>query len=236
MKDEMIKKINIELLEMVDEDYREIVQNYFNNEIENYGVRTGEVRKLARRYYGEIKGLSKQDIFEICEELLDTGISENRTIAFQWAHRLKAQYETDDFARFESWIERYVNNWGACDDLCTHALGELVYQYPDLIENLKNWCGSDNIWKRRGAAVTMIYSIRNGEVLDETLEIADLLFSDEEDLVQKGYGWMLKEASKDHPRAVFDYVMAHKEDMPRTSLRYAIEKLPEDWRDRAMDK
>jgi len=236
MEESLIARIESELLEIVDEDYKRDVQNYFNNEIDNYGIRTGEVRKLARRYYGEIKDRPKKDIFKICEELLDTGISENRTIAFQWAHRLKTQYETGDFTRFESWIEEYVNNWGACDDLCTHALGELVYQYPGLIENLKNWCGSDNMWKRRGAAVTMIYSIRNGEVLDETLEIADLLFSDEEDLVQKGYGWTLKEASKDHPRAVFDYVMAHKEDMPRTSLRYAIEKLPEEWRDRAMDK
>ena len=236
MEKSLITSIESDLLEMVDEDYREGVQNYFNNEIENYGVRTGDVRKLARRYYGEIKSLSKQDIFEICEELLDTGISENRTIAFQWAHRLKTKYETDDFARFESWIEKYVNNWGACDDLCTHALGELVYQYPDLIENLKNWCGSDNMWKRRGAAVTMIYSTRHSEVLENVFEIADLLFYDEEDLVQKGYGWMLKETSKDHPRAVFDYVMDNKKEMPRTSLRYAIEKLPEDWQDKAMDR
>jgi len=232
----LIASIESDLLEIVDEDYKEGVQNYFNNEIDNYGVRTGKVRKLAQRYYGEIKDRPKEDIFEICEELLETGISENRTIAFQWAHRIKAQYETDDFVRFESWIEKYVNNWGACDDLCTHALGELVYQYPDLIGNLKNWCGSDNLWKRRGAAVTMIYSIRHSEVLENVFEIADLLFYDEEDLVQKGYGWMLKEASKEYPEEVFDYVMESKEDMPRTSLRYAIEKLSKDWRDRAMDR
>jgi 3-methyladenine DNA glycosylase AlkD len=232
----LIASIESDLLEMVDEDYKEGVQKYFHNEIDNYGVRTGKVRKLARKYYGEVKDLSKDEVFNVCEELLDTGISENRTIAFQWAHRLKSEYERGDFTRFESWVEKYVHNWGACDDLCTHALGVLVYQYPELIENLKNWCSSDNMWKRRGAAVTMIYSIRNGEVLDTVIEIADLLFSDEEDLVQKGYGWMLKEASKDHPRAVFDYVMDNREEMPRTSLRYAIEKLPKDWRDRAMER
>ena len=232
MNSKLMKQINSDLLEMVDEDYKEGVQNYFNNKIENYGVRTGKVRKLARKYYSEIKSFSKDEVFTICEELLDTGISENRTIAFQWAHRLKTEYEPNDFARFGIWVEKYVNNWGACDDLCTNALGELVYQYPDLVENLKNWCSSDNMWKRRGAAVTMIYSIRNGEVF----EIADLLFSDEEDLVQKGYGWMLKEASKEHPEEVFEYVMNNKKEMPRTSLRYAIEKLSEDWRDKAMDR
>ncbi|MCF7876170.1 DNA alkylation repair protein, partial [Candidatus Bipolaricaulota bacterium] len=124
MEESLITGIESELLEMVDEDYKEGVQNYFNNEIDNYGVRTGEVRRLARRYYGEIKNRSKKDIFEICEEMLETGISENLTIAFQWAYRLKSEYERDDFARFESWVEKYVDNWGACDDLCTHALGE----------------------------------------------------------------------------------------------------------------
>jgi len=228
--------VESELLEMVDEDYKEGVQNYFNNEIENYGVRTGEVRKLARKYYGEVKDLPKDEIFNICEELLDTGISEYRTIAFQWAHRLKSEYEREDFVRFESWVEKYVHNWGACDDLCTHALGELVYQYPKLTENLEHWCVSDNLWKRRGAAVTMIYSIRNREVLEEVFEIADLLFSDDEDMVQKGYGWMLKEASKKSPEEVFEYVLSNKADMPRTALRYAVEKLPEDWRTRAMEK
>ena len=82
----------------------------------------------------------------------------------------------------------------------------------------------------------MIYSIRNGKVLEEVFEIADLLFYDEDDLVQKGYGWMLKETSREHPEEVFDYVLANKKDMPRTSLRYAIEKLPEDCRATLMEK
>ena len=229
-------RIENELLEMVDVDYKEGVKNYFKNEIVNYGVRTGEVRKLARRYFNEVKSLPKEDIFDICEEMLDTAISENRTIAFQWAHKLNTEYEISDFVRFQKWVEKYVHNWGACDDLCTHALGELVYQYPQLIEDIKKWCTSENLWKRRGAAVTLIYSIKNGMVLDQVFEIADRLFNDEEDLVQKGYGWMLKEASKKHPKKVFTYVIDRKENMPRTALRYAIEKLPDDWRAKAMEK
>ena len=178
MYQNLTERIENELLEMVDVDYKEGVKNYFKNEIVNYGVRTGEVRKLARRYFDEIKSLPKEEIFEICEELLDTGISENRTIAFQWAHKMNSEYELNDFVRFQKWIEKYVRNWGACDDLCTHALGELVYQYPQLIENLKKWCSSENLWKRRGAAVTLIYSIKKGMVLDQVFEIADRLFDE----------------------------------------------------------
>jgi 3-methyladenine DNA glycosylase AlkD len=72
--------------------------------------------------------------------------------------------------------------------------------------------------------------------LKEILEIADSLLEDRDDLVQKGYGWMLKEASRLHQKEVFDYVMRKKTAMPRTALRYAIEKMPAELRQRAMEK
>ncbi len=72
--------------------------------------------------------------------------------------------------------------------------------------------------------------------LEDVFEIADILLSDKDDLVQKGYGWMLKEASRQHQREVFNYIMRKKTVMPRTALRYAIEKMPEDLRRRAMKK
>ncbi len=68
------------------------------------------------------------------------------------------------------------------------------------------------------------------------LEIADRLLEDEDDLVRKGYGWMLKEAGKAHQQEIFDYVMANRRLMPRISLRYALEKFPEDLRKKAMEK
>ncbi len=236
MKDKIIEDMKEDLLEMVDEDYKEGVQRYFNNEIENYGVRTPKVRKVAKDYFKDIKNRSKDEILDLCEELLQTGISENYTIAFQWTYRIKNRYEKEDFQRFESWLEKYVNNWGACDDFCTHAFGYFVYEYPEYISNVKEWTKSDNMWKRRAAAVIMIYSIRREAHLDDVFDIADLLFYDDEDLVQKGYGWMLKEVSKNYEQEVFDYIMKNKDDMPRTSLRYAIEKMPEDMRQKAMEK
>lgn len=236
MSDKIIENIKKDLLEMVDEDYKEGVQIYFNNEINNYGVRTPKVRKLAKKYFKQIKDKSKEKIFDICEELLETGISENYTIAFQWAYRIKDRYKKEDFDRLESWLEKYVHNWGACDDLCTHAFGDLIYQFPEHISKVKEWTKSKNMWKRRAAAVIMIYSIRREEHLDDVFDFANLLFYDDEDLVQKGYGWMLKEASNNYQQEVFEYVMENREDMPRTSLRYAIEKMPEDMRQKAMEK
>jgi 3-methyladenine DNA glycosylase AlkD len=95
---------------------------------------------------------------------------------------------------------------------------------------------SENRWTRRAAAVVQIYGLRRERGPDEAFVIADRLLMDDDPLVQKGYGWMLKEASKRAPRRVFDYVMAHKDVMPRTALRYAIEKLDAALRRQAMAK
>jgi 3-methyladenine DNA glycosylase AlkD len=82
----------------------------------------------------------------------------------------------------------------------------------------------------------MIYGIRREQGFAPSFEIADQLLLDEDDLVQKGYGWMLKEISKSEPQQVFEFVMQRKAVMPRTSLRYAIEKLSPELRQRAMEK
>ena len=82
----------------------------------------------------------------------------------------------------------------------------------------------------------MILPARRGKFLTDSFEIADSLLQDKDDLVQKGYGWMLKEASRLHQQEVLDYVIKHKNVMPRTALRYAIEKMPQDLRRLAMEK
>jgi len=72
--------------------------------------------------------------------------------------------------------------------------------------------------------------------LKEVFEISDILLLDSEDMVQKGYGWLLKVASNNHQKEVFNYVMKNKSVMPRTALRYAIEKMPKDLKKNAMEK
>ncbi len=84
--------------------------------------------------------------------------------------------------------------------------------------------------------MTLILPARKGDFLKEVFEISDILLEDRDDMVQKGYGWMLKEASKKHQPEVFDYVMSKKARMPRTALRYAIEKMPAEMRRRAMER
>jgi len=108
--------------------------------------------------------------------------------------------------------------------------------YPNFLDELKKFTNSKNRWMRRASAVSLIIPARKGLFLDIIFEIANSLMLDKDDLVQKGYGWMLKAASESHQQEVFDFVMKKKSIMPRTSLRYAIEKMPEEMRKQAMDK
>ncbi len=98
------------------------------------------------------------------------------------------------------------------------------------------WARSENRWLRRAAAVSLILPARRGRFLVEVFEIADRLLTDGDDMVQKGYGWMLKEASRLHQQDVFDYVVRNRRVMPRTALRYAIELMPKELRAGAMKK
>ena len=161
---------------------------------------------------------------------------EDAFIASDWAYRLREVYEPGDIRVFEAWIGKYVNNWAKCDTLCNHAVGSLIEQFPELVGDLKAWAGSEHRWLRRASAVTLILPARRGKFLKDILEISDRLLHDEDDLVLKGYGWMLKEASRRHQKEIFDYVMMHREDMPRTALRYAIEKMPVEFRNLAMGR
>ena len=137
---------------------------------------------------------------------------------------------------FENWLNNYVNNWAKCDTLCNHTIGSFIEKYPEYIDRLKQWARSENRWVKRAAAVTLVLPARRGKFLTDIFQIADILLLDTDDLVQKGYGWMLKEASRQHQQKVLDYVIQHKKEMPRTALRYAIEKMPADLRQRAMSK
>jgi len=133
-------------------------------------------------------------------------------------------------------VDKYVSNWASCDTFCNHTIGVFVEMYPDYISRFKKWTKSKNRWLRRAAAVSLIVPARKGKFLKEILMIANLLLEDKDDLVQKGYGWALKVASQKHQAVVFGFVMKNKTRMPRTALRYAIEKMPQDLKKRAMAK
>jgi 3-methyladenine DNA glycosylase AlkD len=223
-----------ELRDLANQAAKGSVRRFFKEKIKTYGVKTPLVRGIARKYFPEIRVLEKRRIFSIVEELLKSGYNEDITVAFDWVYRGRKNFERKDFVIFENWLNKYVANWGTCDDFGTHIMGYFLFRYPEFLKKTEKWAGSKNRWLRRAAAVSLIYSLRRGRALDRALTVADRLLADKDDLVRKGYSWMLKEASKIYQPEVFEFVTENKKVMPRVALRYAIEKMPRKMKEKAM--
>ena len=236
MNTDILVQVRRALKENIDEKTVASARNFFREEIRMYGVKVLVVNKISKEYFRQIKELPKSEIFELCGELWKSGFNEEHYVACNWAYELRGKYEPADIEVFEEWVDNHVNNWASCDTLCNHTVAAFVEMYPEHVARLKKWAHADNRWTKRAAAVTLILPARKGMFLPDIFEIADTLLLDKDDMVQKGYGWMLKAASEAHQKEVFDYVISKKAVMPRTALRYAIEKMPKELKQAVMAK
>ncbi len=238
MEKKIISEVRKALKDCVDNKTLESSSRFFKEGEKAlvYGVKMAEVSKIGKESFKRIKEISKQEIFKLCEELWKSKYLEEAVVACIWAESLHKKYEPSDFRVFEHWVKNYVNNWADCDTLCNHTIGTFMMMYPEYIRELKKWARLSNRWIKRASAVTLIIPARKGMFLKDILEIADILLLDKDDMVQKGYGWMLKATSEAYQKDVFDYVISKKAVMPRTALRYAIEKMPKELRVEAMKK
>ena len=122
----IINSIRAELKSNSDEKTKNSFQRFFKEKVRCYGVKTGAVGKIAKKYWEEIKDKSKKEIFQLCEELYKSDYTEEAFIVSFWGHNFKLSLEPKDIATFEKWIGKYINNWAKCDGFCNHTVGECV--------------------------------------------------------------------------------------------------------------
>lgn len=230
----LILAVRQKLSKQADEKTKLSFQRFFKEPVKFHGVKSAVVGKISHELFP--KNLPKAAIFKLCEVLFRSGYCEEAWIASNWVYSLHAQFEPTDFEIFQNWLIKYIDNWAECDTFCNHTVGAFIDMYPGYLQNLKTWTKSNHRWLKRASAVSLIIPAKNGQYLKDVFEIADELLLDSDEMVQKGYGWLLKVASSKHQSEVFAYVMKHKAVMPRTALRYAIEKLPPALRASAMKK
>ena len=232
----ILEDLRADLIRNSNEKDRLAGQRFFKEEVNLLGMKAAVLTTIAKEHYRNIPDKSKSNIFHLCDELFASGIMEESYVACNWSYNVHKEYELTEFGIFEKWINKYINNWATCDTLCNHTVGTLVEMYPELIIGLKRWARSENRWVKRASAVSLIVPARKGLFLEDIFDIAETLLRDTDDMVQKGYGWMLKVASQKHQKEVFDFVLQRKAEMPRTALRYAIEKMPVEMKREAMKK
>jgi len=244
---DLLLQIRRDLKKNIDLNYKKGSKAFFKEPIRLYGVRANRLKKIKSKYSQQVKLMAKKDFIKLIEALFKSNFNEEFSLGSGWLYQRIGEFNEKDFKTLVGWL-KYVTNWAMCDDYCNHPLGYLIYNYPKFIDQTKVWAGSDNRWTRRASAVAHIHPTKKGspfckqikkgnkKYLKDIFEISDRLLADKDDLVQKGYGWLLKEASNLFPKEAFNYVMRNKKKMPRTALRYAIEKMPVKLKRRAMAK
>ena len=236
MTNHILVRLRADLRANADEKSIANYQRYFKETVKFYGLSMSAANKIAVKYWKEIKAQSKPEIFALCEDLFKSGYSEEAAVASDWAPKLTDQFVPADLALFKRWIDSYLNDWAKVDGFCNHTVGNFLQKYPESVTELVSWTDSSNRWLKRASAVSLIIPAKKGLFLNEILIISDRLLTDKDDMVQKRYGWMLKEASNLHRDEVYQYVFKRRRDMPRTALRYAIEKMPPEMKKEAMKK
>jgi 3-methyladenine DNA glycosylase AlkD len=156
----LIERIRQELEASADEKTQESFQRFFKETVKFYGVKTGTVGKIAKKYWEEAKLLDKTELLRLCEELLRSGTTEEAFVVSFWLPNALERLDPEDLATFESWIERYMDNWAKCDGFCNHTVGGLVEKYPESVSELKRWAKSENRWLKRAVRCRSLFQPR----------------------------------------------------------------------------
>ena len=187
------------------------------------GVQVPDSRKIVRKY----ADISLDNTLQ----LLRSKIHEERLIALLiMVEKSRCAEESGKEILFKKYLEntQYINNWDLVDLSADKIVGSYLFEKPkDILYSLAT---SENLWERRIAILATFDFIKKGFYVD-TLRIVEIVLNDEHDLIQKAAGWMLREIGKRCSQEVLEqFLLANYKQMPRTMLRYAIERLPKDLR------
>lgn len=186
------------------------------------GIRVPDQRKIAKEY----KDLS----FHKISELLQSAYHEVRlTAVFILVYKYKKAKEFQDHKEiYQFYIDNLdgINNWDLVDSSAKYIAGHFLFEYNQDRAILYQLSDSDDLWQRRIAMMTTFYFVDQGD-FDLTLELAEKYLDAPEDLIHKASGWMLREIGKQNEKILRTFLDKHYHKMPRTMLRYAIEKLDE---------
>src|SRR5580658_5508233 len=221
----LLKSVRAHLKAAADPKFEAGLRWFFKEPVKPYGVRTPQVRELARLAYGEVKTWPVRDRDRFVTELWKSGMLEEGVLVTHLYRRFAKSCTEREFAMFERWIDRYVTNWSHCDGVSTWLIAACIANRPGLADRLAGWTKSKNRWKRRSAAVSLIQEAKRGRNTETIFHICGLLLHDTDDMVQKGVGWLLKETYPKKPRQVLDFLDHWRATAPRLTLRLASEKM-----------
>ncbi len=206
--------------------HAEGVQWFFNDAIKSHGWYAADLRRTAVRFRQELKkerGL--EFLIEVANRLFSGSVLEEKVAAVFLLEKLDAELGDAEFKRFESWLDR-ISSWADHDGLVHYLISPMVAAKPTRAKAVFRWAKSANRWRRRAACVALIRGARARMFFPEITKLSNSLLSDEDDMVQKGLGWLLRETAKFDARRTVPYLMKIRWRASRLVLRTACETLP----------
>jgi len=204
-------------------------QQYFKEKARFLGVSAPRLRELSREVYKEIRsewGIKESTDF--CAIMLKNPYHEVRALGILTFERYRRTFPRWAFSTIGGWLKADLcDSWALVDVLCPNSMGALLEKYPDLVEAIKDWAKSPNRWVRRASIVSFIKLAKNPGYLDAIYKLARAHLADADDLIQKANGWLLREAGKTDMARLEKFLRRNGPSIPRTTLRYAIERFPE---------
>jgi 3-methyladenine DNA glycosylase AlkD len=223
------------LAAQADPDRAESSQRFFKEPVALFGVSAAEQRRLARRLGTRLRPhWTWHQAVELVELLVQEPRLEARAVGFLVLAQFMDELPGAALPRIKSWLAWHSGNWATVDLLAPDVLGALLDRYPDLISEVETWTSSANPWVRRATAVAFVRHARRGKHLGAIYRIARRLCGDEEDLVNKALGWLLREAGRSDPDRLERFLLEQGSNMHRTAVRAAIDRFPEEERRRLL--
>jgi len=205
--------------------HSEEVQWFFKEEIKSRGWYTAELRKVAIRFRRTIlKELGQPFLLQVADKLFSGTVLEEKVFAVFLLENLTDDFSEAEFHLFERWLSR-ISSWADHDGLVHSLIAPMVVDKPVRTKAIFRWAKSHDRWHRRAACVALIRGTRQKIFLPEVKRLTALLLCDEDDMVQKGLGWLLRETAKYDPKHTVPYLMTLRSRCPRLVLRTACETL-----------
>jgi 3-methyladenine DNA glycosylase AlkD len=217
-------------------EHAEGVQWFFKEEVKSHGWYTPELRSVAIRFRREIrKEFGLAFLLRVADKLFVGRILEEKVFAVFLLEKLTKEFGDAEFRLLESWLSR-ISSWADHDGLVHYLIAPMVAAKPERTLRIFRWAKSPERWHRRAACVALIQGTRQKMFLPEIKRLSELLLCDEDDMVQKGLGWLLRETAKADAKRTVPYLMSIRKRAPRLVLRTACETLPAGARKRILAK
>ena len=210
------------------------VQHFFKEVVQSRGWRTADMRKVAVRFRRQIgKELGDDFLLAVSDRLFRGRVLEEKVFAVFLLEGQTDKFGDREFQLFEAWLDR-ITTWADHDGLVHYLISPMVAADPHRSRDVFRWARSKKRWHRRAACVALIRATRSKAMFAEIKRLSDFLLHDQDDMVQKGLGWLLRETAKADAKKTVPYLMTIRSKAPRLVLRTACETLPAEVRIRIL--